>query len=90
MPPPPPQQIWGENNGVDIIIAPEPPSRQPNRPEMSLRLQQKVQKKMDEGREQIKMEVCEEGVKIGGDGERKADTVTYRGRVIFLIREEDG
>lgn len=43
---------------------------------------------MDEGREQSKMEVREEGVKIGGDGERKADTVTYRGRV--SIREEDG
>lgn len=42
---------------------------------------------MDEGREHSKMEVREEGVKIGGDGERKADAVTYRGRV--SIREED-
>lgn len=90
MPPPPLQQIWEENNDVGIIIAPEPPSRQTNRVEMSLRLQQKLQKKkkMDERREQSKMEVREEGVKIGGDGERKADTVTYRGRV--SIREEDG
>lgn len=45
MPPLPPQQIWEENDAVDIIITPEPPSRQTNRVEMSLRLQQKVQKK---------------------------------------------